>query len=132
MQRVNEIKSIMRQLKESHLKNESSTQRAINESMRDSVNEEIDTENDASETDVILARLEDILSRFEKVLSAETEEPAEEEETTEEEVVEEEPAEDEEAAEESYTRQLERRIADLERRFTESRRMKFCSRFKRC
>ena len=68
MARINEMKTIMRQLKES--KNES----ALN------ANEEVDTENDASEADLVLARLEDILSRFEKVLAAEepeSEEPAE-------------------------------------------------------
>ena len=53
MARINEMKTIMRQLKES--KNES----ALN------ANEEVDTENDASEADLVLARLEDILSRFE-------------------------------------------------------------------
>ena len=141
MARINEIKSIMRQLKDSKTFNES----LINEA------EESDTttENDACESDLVIARLEDILSRFEKVIAAaegdtddETpaedeeseEEPAEEEESEEEpvedEASEEEPAEDE-TAEESYTRSLERRIRDLERRYTESRRRSACRRFTR-
>lgn len=139
MARINEIKSIMRQLKDSKTFNES----LINEA------EESDTttENDASESDLVIARLEDILSRFEKVIAAaegdtddETpaeeeseEEPAEEEseeEPVEDEESEEEPAEDE-TAEESYTRSLERRIRDLERRYTESRRRSACRRFTR-
>lgn len=141
MDRTNEIKNIMRRLRESG--NE-----VTNESMKHSVNEEAETENDTSESDLILARLEDILSRFEKVIAAadgETEEgeateeePAEEggedeggEEEGGEEEAEEEPAEEEEAAEESYTRSLEKRIAELERRFTESRRRNLCKRFTR-
>lgn len=132
MQRSTEIKSIMRQLREQ--KNESLITEA-----------EVDTENDASELDLQLARLEDIISRFERVINAagedeEGEEPAEEEEPTEEEPAEEEgsteeePAEEEseeEAAEESYNRSLEKRIANLERKFTESRRRKLCKRFVR-
>ena len=114
-------------------------------------NEEVDTENDASEADLVLARLEDILSRFEKVLAAEEpeseepaaedeEEPAAEDEEAPAEGDEEPAAEDEEepadkdeepAAEESYTRQLERRIANLEKRFTESRRRTMRGRFTR-
>lgn len=138
MARINEIKSIMRQLKDSKTFNES----FINEA------EESDTttENDASESDLVIARLEDILSRFEKVIAAaegdtDDETPAEDEESEEEPAEEEEseePAEEEESeegkdetAEESYTRSLERRIRDLERRYTESHRRLACRRFTR-
>ena len=132
MQRINEIKSIMRQLKDSKATTESlENVKLVTES------EDTETENDTSNFDLIIAKLEDILSRFEKVIAAaegaanddtpaedEAEEPAEDEA--------EEPApEDEEAAEESYTRSLERRIEDLERRFTESRRRSACRRFTR-
>ena len=112
--RTDEIKNIMRQLRDSK-----------NESVLNRVNEEsgdVNTENDASESDLLLARLEDIISRFEKVIAAATgEEPAEDEA----------PAEDEEPAEESYQRSLEKRLAALERRFTESRRRSRCSRLYR-
>lgn len=139
MARINEIKSIMRQLKDSKTFNES----LINEA------EESDTttENDTSNFDLIIAKLEDILSRFEKVIAAaegdtDDETPAEDEESGEEPAdgeESEEPAEDEESeepaedetAEESYTRSLERRIRDLERRYTESRRRQACRRFAR-
>ena len=141
MARINEIKSIMRQLKDSKSFNES----LINEADK----ENTDTENDASQSDLVIARLEDILSRFEKVIAAaeggdEEETPAEDEEAgapeeseeAEDEATEdEEPTEDEateeESAEESYTRSLEKRIANLERRFTESRRRLACKRFTR-
>ena len=58
MNRNDEIKNIMRKLRES--KNES----AKANSSRRAINEATDTENDASESDLILARLEDILARF--------------------------------------------------------------------
>ena len=128
--RTDEIKNIMRQLRDSK-----------NESVLNRVNEEsgdVNTENDASESDLLLARLEDIISRFEKVIAAATgeepaedEAPAEDEEPTEDEepAEDEAPAEDEEPAEESYQRSLEKRLAALERRFTESRRRSRCSRF---
>jgi hypothetical protein len=143
MNRNDEIKNIMRKLRECKKDG------VKNESLTRSINEDADTENDASEADLLLARLEDILARFEKVIAVadgsaeedETEEPAEEEESTEEteepaeEPAEEEPAEEEpaeeEAAEESYDRSLEARLAALERRFTESRRRRLCSRFTR-
>ena len=87
MARINEIKSIMRQLKDS---------KSFNESLITESNEEdTATENDTSDADLVIARLEDILARFEKVIAAaegdeEDETPAEDEES------EEEPAEDEE------------------------------------
>lgn len=115
MQHSTEIKSIMRQLREQ--KNESLITEA-----------EVDTENDASELDLQLARLEDIISRFERVINAAGEDE-ESEEPTEEEPAEEES--EEETAEESYNRSLEKRIANLERKFTESRRRKLCKRFVR-
>ena len=138
MQRINEIKSIMRQLKES--KNESLiTAKSVNEEAENDTS----TENDTSDADLLLARLEDIITRFEKALAnvdgegeeeqanddeeqAEDEEPAEDEEEAA-------PAEDEdeEQAEESYTRSLEDRLSALERRFTESRRRSLCKRFTR-
>lgn len=158
--RTDEIKNIMRKLRDS--KNESverdvTENKAVettesskcDESLVHTVNEEddaVDTENSTSETDLVLARLEDILARFEKVIAAAggeeepaedeepaeeepAEEPAEDEEPAEEEPAEEEPAE-EEQAEESYTRSLEDRIAALERRFTESRRRSLVKRFR--
>ena len=143
MNRNDEIKNIMRKLRECKKED------VKNESLLHSVNEETETEADASEADLVLARLEDILARFEKVLSvatgeAEAEETGEEETTdkedteedTAEEGGEEEPAdeeggEDEEPAEESYERSLEKRLAALERRFTESRRRNLCKRFHR-
>lgn len=142
MNRNDEIKNIMRKLRECKKED------VKNESLLHSVNEETETEADASEADLVLARLEDILARFEKVLSvatgeAEAEEAGEEdtaeeggeEEATdkegdEEEATDEEPAE-EEPAEESYERSLEKRLAALERRFTESRRRNLCKRFHR-
>ena len=144
MNRNDEIKNIMRKLRECKKED------VKNESLLHSVNEETETEADASEADLVLARLEDILARFEKVLSvatgeAEAEETGEEEttdkedteeETTDKEGGEEEPTdeeggEDEEPAEESYERSLEKRLAALERRFTESRRRNLCKRFNR-
>lgn len=144
MNRNDEIKNIMRKLRECKKED------VKNESLLHSVNEETETEADASEADLVLARLEDILSRFEKVLSvatgeaeseetggkedtdkegSEEEEAADEEETADEEAGEE--GGEEEAAEESYERSLEKRLAALERRFTESRRRNLCKRFHR-
>ena len=147
MNRNDEIKNIMRKLRECKKED------VKNESLLHSVNEETETEADASEADLVLARLEDILARFEKVLSvatgeAESEETGEEEatdaeETGEEEATDEEGGEEEtadeegdeepeeEPAEESYERSLEKRLAALERRFTESRRRNLCKRFHR-
>ena len=134
MNRNDEIKNIMRKLRECKKED------VKNESLLHSVNEETETEADASEADLVLARLEDILARFEKVLSvatgeAEAEETGEEEATdkegTEEEPTDEEGSEDEKPAEESYERSLEKRLAALERRFTESRRRNLCKRFNR-
>lgn len=145
MNRNDEIKNIMRKLRECKKEDVKS------ESLLHSVNEETETEADASEADLVLARLEDILARFEKVLSvatgeAEAEESGEEEATDEEgseeeedtgeeggekEPTDEEGGEEEEAAEESYERSLEKRLAALERRFTESRRRNLCKRFNR-
>ena len=80
MNRNDEIKNIMRKLRECKKED------VKNESLLHSVNEETETEADASEADLVLARLEDILARFEKVLSvatgeAEAEEIGEEETT---------------------------------------------------
>lgn len=143
MNRNDEIKNIMRKLRECKKED------VKNESLLHSVNEETETEADASEADLVLARLEDILARFEKVLSvatgeAEAEETGEEEATDEEgseedtgeeggekEQTDEEGGKEEEAAEESYERSLEKRLAALERRFTESRRRNLCKRFNR-
>lgn len=144
MNRNDEIKNIMRKLRECKKED------VKNESLLHSVNEETETEADASEADLVLARLEDILARFEKVLSvatgeADAEETGEKEatdaeETGEEEVTDEEGSEEEatdeegseeEPAEESYERSLEKRLAALERRFTESRRRNLCKRFHR-
>lgn len=144
MNRNDEIKNIMRKLRECKKED------VKNESLLHSVNEETETEADASEADLVLARLEDILARFEKVLSvatgeAEAEETGEEETTdeegseeettdkegSEEEATDEEGSEEEETAEESYERSLEKRLAALERRFTESRRRNLCKRFHR-
>ena len=144
MNRNDEIKNIMRKLRECKKED------VKNESLLHSVNEETETEADASEADLVLARLEDILARFEKVLSVATgeadaeetgkEEATDEEETGEEEATDEEGNEEEatdeegteeEPAEESYERSLEKRLAALERRFTESRRRNLCKRFHR-
>ena len=144
MNRNDEIKNIMRKLRECKKED------VKNESLLHSVNEETETEADASEADLVLARLEDILARFEKVLSvatgeAEAEETGEEEATDEEgseeeatdeeggeeKATDEEGGEEEETAEESYERSLEKRLAALERRFTESRRRNLCKRFHR-
>ena len=141
MNRNDEIKNIMRKLRECKKED------VKNESLLHSVNEETETEADASEADLVLARLEDILARFEKVLSVATgeaeaeetgeedtteeggEEEATDEEGDEKEATDEEP--EEEPAEESYERSLEKRLAALERRFTESRRRNLCKRFHR-
>ena len=144
MNRNDEIKNIMRKLRECKKED------VKNESLLHSVNEETETEADASEADLVLARLEDILARFEKVLSvatgeADAEETGEEEATDAEETGEEEATDEkgseeeatdeeggeEEPAEESYERSLEKRLAALERRFTESRRRNLCKRFHR-
>ena len=138
-----EVKSIMRRLREQD------KTAAKNESVRRNFNEDSNSENDGSEADLVLARLEDILARFEKVIAAATGEEAEE---TEEQPVDEAPEdeasdeemqsedednnedennEDEDAAKESYHRSLEDRIASLERRYTESRRRQRCRSFKR-
>lgn len=159
MSHTNEIKSIMKKLREcqkeadelvnesvAKVKNEDANpadnSRAVSEALKP-VNEEDDSENDASESDLLLARLEDILARFEKVIAVadgegEEEEPAEEEPAEEEgeeepaeEESEEEPAEEEEGTEESYERSLEERLAALERKFTESRRRALCRSFRR-
>lgn len=166
MLRTNEIKSIMRKLRENpeaeEVKNESAKTEAteavteeVKAEAKDEVKneslvteaEETDTENDTSEADLLLARLEDIIARFEKALAivdgegeeeggeegGEEEAPTEEEMPPEEEGGEEEaPAEEEEAeAEESYQPSLEDRLAALERRFTESRRRRACRKFNR-
>ena len=143
MNRNDEIKNIMRKLRECKKED------VKNESLLHSVNEETETEADASGGGWVLARLGDILARFEKVLSvatgeAEAEETGEEEATDEEgseedtgeeggekEQTDEEGGEEEEAAKESYERSLEKRLAALERRFTESRRRNLCKRFNR-
>ena len=144
MQRTNESKSIMRRLRESNKEAEVKNESLIMNEAEDE-DADADTENDASESDLLLARLEDIISRFEKVIAAATGEDEEEgeedtpEEGEEEEAPEEEePAEDEEGeeeeeepAEESYERSLEDRLAALERRFTEARRRYLCRNFRR-
>ncbi len=145
MNRNDEIKNIMRKLRES----KNAATEVKNEAVvRSIMNEDTETENDASEADLILARLEDILARFEKVIAVADGEAGEEEEeggeeepseeggeeeeaAEEEEAPEEEGGEEEEAAEESYERSLEDRLAALERRFTESRRRNLCRRFTR-
>jgi hypothetical protein len=141
MMRTNEIKSIMRQLREN--------QEVTNESLNrvNEAEEDTKTENDTSAADLLLARLEDIISRFEKALAiadgedeeeqapeeegGDEEAPEEEEPAEDEEGGEEEQPEEEEAAEEAYQRSLEDRLAALERRFTESRRRNMCRRFTR-
>ena len=145
MLRTTEIKSIMRKLRENSRAAEVKAE-VKNESLITNEADEVDSENDVSQSDLLLARLEDIISRFEKALAivddedADTESDEEaptEDESAEEDVVpeEEEPSEedeseDEEAAEESYERSLEDRLAALERRFTESRRRKACRRLR--
>ena len=132
MARTNEIKSIMRQLRNSEKTKNESVRRCFEEDENETT-----TENDVSESDVLMARLEDIISRFEKALSI-----VDEEEPVEEEPVEEEP--EEEPAEESFRRtvarnrrvkeeraSLERRIAMLERKLVESRRRKIARKFTR-
>lgn len=145
MLRTNEIKSIMRKLRE----NPEAVTEEVKAEAKDEVKneslvteaEETDTENDTSEADLLLARLEDIIARFEKALAIVDDEgeegggeeaPAEDEMPPEEEGGEEAPAEEEEAeAEESYQPSLEDRLAALERRFTESRRRRACHKFNR-
>ncbi len=145
MLRTTEIKSIMHKLRENSQATEVKAE-VKNESLITNEADEVDSENDVSQSDLLLARLEDIISRFEKALAivddedADTESDEEaptEDESAEEDVVpeEEEPSEedeseDEEAAEESYERSLEDRLAALERRFTESRRRKACRRLR--
>ena len=90
MNRNDEIKNIMRKLRECKKED------VKNESLLHSVNEETETEADASEADLVLARLEDILARFEKVLSVATGE-AEAEETGEEEATDKEDTEEDTA-----------------------------------
>jgi hypothetical protein len=143
MLRTNEIKSIMPKLREN-----SDVEEVKNESVKleatASVAEEADTDNDTSEADLLLARLEDIIARFEKALAIVDEDGGEEEAPAEEAPAEEAPAEEEEgeeeapaeeeeepAAEESYKPSLEDRLAALERRFTESRRRRACRKFNR-
>ena len=147
MNRNDEIKNIMRKLREGKKESAEVKNEAV---VRSIMNEDTETENDASEADLILARLEDILARFEKVIAVADGEAGEEEEGGEEEASEEgaeeeegggeeeeeapeeeEGGEEEEAAEESYERSLEDRLAALERRFTESRRRNLCRRFTR-
>lgn len=148
MLRTTEIKSIMRKLREDSQAAEvkADESEVKNESLITNEADEADSENDVSQSDLLLARLEDIISRFEKALAivddedtdAESDEEAPaEDETTEEDAVpeEEEPAEEESeeeesTEEESYERSLEDRLAALERRFTESRRRKACRRLR--
>lgn len=136
MLRTNEIKSIMRKLRDN-----SSAEEIKNESLMTEA-EDVSTDNDTSEADLLLARLEDIISRFEKALAIVDSEEGGEEAPAEDEVPEEEeaPVEDEEIpadeeeeaeAEESYKPSLEDRLAALERRFTESRRRRACRKFMR-
>ena len=144
MQNTTEIKAIMRKLKEAD-----KCSKVKNEGFRSKFYESDDTEteNDASEKDLMLARLEDIVSRFEKVIGAaegdqpededtvdetvdETEEDSVEDEDTADETAEDDTTEDEEAekeAKESYMR----RLARLERRYTEQRRRNMRRGFRR-
>lgn len=150
MLRTTEIKSIMRKLREDSQAAEvkADESEVKNESLITNEADEVDSENDVSQSDLLLARLEDIISRFEKALAivddedtdAESDEeaPAEDEATEEDAVPEEEepaeeesePEEEESTEEESYERSLEDRLAALERRFTESRRRKACRRLR--
>ena len=144
MQNTTEIKAIMRKLKDAD-----KCSKTKNESFRSKFYESdnTETENDASEKDLMLARLEDIVSRFEKVIGAaegdqpededttdetvdETEEDTVEDEDTADETVEDDTTEDEETekeAKESYMR----RLARLERRYTEQRRRNMRRGFRR-
>lgn len=149
MLRTTEIKSIMRKLREDSQAAEvkADESEVKNESLITNEADEVDSENDVSQSDLLLARLEDIISRFEKALAivddedadAESDEeaPAEDEAAEEDTAAEEEePAEEEgeseeeSTEEESYERSLEDRLAALERRFTESRRRKACRRLR--
>lgn len=144
MQNTTEIKAIMRKLKEAD-----KCSKSKNESFRSKFYESdnAETENDTSEKDLMLARLEDIVSRFEKVIGAaegdqpededtseetvdETEEDTVEDEDTTDETAEDDTTEDEETekeAKESYMR----RLARLERRYTEQRRRNMRRGFRR-
>lgn len=140
MQNTTEIKAIMRKLKDAD-----KCSKAKNEGFRSKFyeNDNTETENDASEKDLMLARLEDIVSRFEKVIGAaegdqpededtadETEEDTVEDEDTADETVEDDTTEDEDTekeAKESYMR----RLARLERRYTEQRRRNMRRGFRR-
>ena len=149
MQNTTEIKAIMRKLKDAD-----KCSKTKNESFRSKFYESdnTETENDASEKDLMLARLEDIVSRFEKVIGAaegdqpededtadetvdETEEGTVEDEdavdeTVEDDTTEDDTTEDEDAekeAKESYMR----RLARLERRYTEQRRRNMRRGFRR-
>jgi hypothetical protein len=149
MQRINEMKSIMRKLKDT--KNESLSADIKNESLNDSKCEEVETDNDTSDGDLLLAKLDDLISRLENALSlAEDDDksPAEDEGNSDEgnsdegnsdednadENNDDEDKSDEDNAdntEESLNRSLEERLAALERRFTESRRRNLVKRFMR-
>jgi len=149
MLRTTEIKSIMRKLREDSQAAEvkADESEVKNESLITNEADEVDSENDVSQSDLLLARLEDIISRFEKALAIVDDEdadaesgeeaPAEDENAEEDAVPEEEesaeesePEEEESTEEESYERSLEDRLAALERRFTESRRRKACRRLR--
>ena len=81
MQNTTEIKAIMRKLKEAD-----KCSKVKNEGFRSKFyeNDNTETENDASEKDLMLARLEDIVSRFEKVIGAAEGDQSEDEDTSEE------------------------------------------------
>lgn len=153
-QRINEMKSIMRKLKGT--KNESLSADVKNESLNDSKCEEVETDNDASDGDLLLAKLDDLISRLENALSlAEDDDksPAEDEgdsdednsdegnsdesnsdeSNSDEDNSDEDNSDEDNAdnAEESLNRSLEERLAALERRFTESRRRSLVKRFMR-
>jgi len=154
MLRTTEIKSIMRKLREDSQAAEvkADESEVKNESLITNEADEVDSENDVSQSDLLLARLEDIISRFEKALAIVDDEDADaesgeeasaedenaEDENAEEDAVpeeeesaeESEPEEEEATEEESYERSLEDRLAALERRFTESRRRKACRRLR--
>ena len=139
MQNTTEIKAIMRKLKDAD-----KCSKAKNEGFRSKFyeNDNTETENDASEKDLMLARLEDIVSRFEKVIGAAEGDQPEDEDTADEiedtvededtadETVEDDTTEDEDTekeAKESYMR----RLARLERRYTEQRRRNMRRGFRR-
>ena len=133
-QRINEMKSIMRKLKDT--KNESLSADIKNESLNDSKCEEVETDNDTSDGDLLLAKLDDLISRLENALSlAEDDDksPAEDEGNSDESNSDEDNSDEDNAdnTEESLNRSLEERLAALERRFTESRRRSLVKRFMR-